>query len=296
MKRLCFTAMNAVFMLLYTNGLQAQTTQTQLKQVCLDNTEQFSITSKYVAGENYIIQVGLPSGYSSSQKSYPVLYVTDGDVCFGMAKTIALDGWMGLGNDIKDIIVVGIGYGQGMDVLLQKRARDLAPSIDTVWPIGKPFAKSITGMGADNFIKFIQFELFPVVNKNYRINQDSVAIFGHSFGGLFAAYILFKQPELFKGYIISSPPIIWNNKSLLKLEAEYFSNHKELNNIVYLSIGSLENWNDDEFINNLNEFSKNIQAHNYKGLTLVTRIFEGETHSSVPPTVLNNGMRTIFIP
>jgi len=210
---------------------------------------------------------------------------------FGMAHGIALDGWMRLGKDIKDIIVVGIGYGQGMDVLVKKRARDLAPSKDTMWAMGKQYPNA---GGADNFLKFIQYELFPKVNKNYRINQDSVAIFGHSFGGLFAAYILFKQPELFKGYIISSPPVIWNNKSLLKLEAEYFSNHKELNKTVFLSIGSLENWNDNEFINNLNELSQNIQGHNYKGLTLVTRIFEGETHSSVTSAALSNGMRTLF--
>lgn len=281
------------FLQFFTNELQAQTTQIPLKQVCLDNTEQFSVTSKYVEGETYVIQVGLPANYSSSLKTYPVLYVTDGDVLFGMAKDIALEGWMKLGNDIKDIIVVGIGYGQGIDVLWKNRARDLAQSKDTIWAVGKQFPNA---GGADNFIKFIQYELFPIVNNSYRINQDSVAIFGHSFGGLFAAYILFKQPELFKGYIISSPPVLWNNKSLLKLEAEYFSNHKELNKIVYLSIGSLENWNDNEFINNLKELSQKIQAHNYKGLTLVTRIFEGETHSSVPPTVLNTGMRTLFKP
>jgi predicted alpha/beta superfamily hydrolase len=283
--------MIAVTMLFCSNGIQAQTTQTQLKQVCLDNTEQFSITSKYVAGENFIIQVGLPRGYSSSQKSYPVLYVTDGDVLFGLANEIANDGWMSLANDIKDIIVVGIGYRQGIEVLMNKRARDMTPSKDTIWDMGKLYPNA---GGADNFLMFIQYELFPVVNKNYRIKQDSVAIFGHSFGGLFAAYILFKQPELFKGYIISSPPVLWNNKSLLELEADYFSNHKDLNKTVYLSIGSLENWNDNEFIDNLNELSKNIQAHNYNGLTLVTRIFEGETHSSVPPAVLDNGMRTLF--
>jgi len=177
--------------------------------------------------------------------------------------------------------------------LIKKRARDLAPSIDTIWPIGKPYPNA---GGADNFLKFIQYELFPVVNNNYRINQDSVSIFGHSFGGLFAAYILFKQPELFKGYIISSPPIIWNNKSLLKLEAEYFSNHKELNKIVYLDIGSLEDkipYN-KESINLINELSQNIQAHKYEGLRLVTRIFEGETHSSVTSAALSNGMRTLF--
>jgi len=58
-------------------------------KVCLDNTEQFSIASKYVTGEKYVIQVGLPIGYSSTHKSYPVLYVLDGDKSFGMTKEIA---------------------------------------------------------------------------------------------------------------------------------------------------------------------------------------------------------------
>jgi predicted alpha/beta superfamily hydrolase len=288
MKTFCF---NAIIVLLLFSSIGVLNAQNVKDKVCLDNTEQFYITSKYVEGETYIIQVGLPFNYSNLQKSYPVLYVLDGDYEFGMAKEIAEH--LIFGNDIKDIFVVGISYGQGMDAWWNKRARDLSPSKDTIWDMGKQFPNA---GGADNFLKFIQYELFPVVNKNYRIKQDSVAIFGHSFGGLFAAYILFKQPELFKGYIISSPPVLWNNKSLLKLEAEYFSNHKELNKIVYLSIGSLENWNDNEFINNLNELSKNIQEHNYVGLTLVTRIFEGETHTSVPSSALNRGMRTLFKP
>jgi uncharacterized protein len=295
MKTFCLTTVIALMLFNSFGVLRAQNVK---DKVCLDNTQQFSITSKYVEGENYIIQVGLPVNYSTSQKSYPVLYVTDGDVLFGMANEMSHEGWMRINNEIKDIIVVGIGYGQGIDVLLQKRARDLAPSIDTVWPIGKPYTKFITGLGADNFLKFIQFELFPVVNKNYRINTDSVAIFGHSFGGLFAAYILFKQPELFKGYIISSPPLIWNNKSILKLEAEYFSNHKELDKIVLLDIGSLETkipFN-EQSLNLINELSQNIQTHNYKGLTLVTRVFEEESHASVTSTAISNGLRILFKP
>lgn len=70
----------AVFLLFYSNILQAQTYQPRLNQVCLDNTEQFTITSKYVEGETYIIQIGLPYTYYSSKKPYPVLYVLDGDI------------------------------------------------------------------------------------------------------------------------------------------------------------------------------------------------------------------------
>ena len=55
-----------IFLLICSNWIHGQTKQTKLNQVSLENTEQFSITSKYVAGEKYIIQIGLPIGYSSS--------------------------------------------------------------------------------------------------------------------------------------------------------------------------------------------------------------------------------------
>ena len=51
MKKFCIPTAIAVFLLFCLNGVQAQTTQTQPKQICLENAEQFSITSKYVAGE-----------------------------------------------------------------------------------------------------------------------------------------------------------------------------------------------------------------------------------------------------
>ena len=287
MKTFFITTMVAVFFLISLTGLQAQTTQTKLNPVNLDNTQQFSIASKYVAGENYIIQVGLPIGYSSFNKSYPVLYVLDGDMAFGLTKGIA-DILM-FGKEIKDIIVIGISYGQGIDIWIKNRSRDYTPSVDTFVVNGK-FME--TG-GADNFLKFIQDELFPVVNKNYRTIPDSCAIIGLSLGGLLSSYILFKQPELFKYYIIGSPAVFWSNRSILKLESEYFSNHKQLNSTVYMAYGSLE---DVDYTNPIDEFIKNIQAHNYQGLKLVTRIFEGETHMSVPSVGITNGLRTIFIP
>lgn len=256
-------------------------------KVCLDNTQQFSISSKYVTGENYIIQVGLPISYSSTHKSYPVLYVLDGDKSFGMTKEIA--DWLMWSNEIKNIIVVGISYGHGMDVWWSKRARDYTSSSDTIF--GKDF---LNAGGADNFVKFIKNELFPAINKTYRTNPDSSAISGLSFGGLLSSYILFMQPGMFKGYIIISPALVWNNKSILKLETGYFSIHKELNKAVYIAYGSLDD--KDWVINPTDEFISMIKIHNYLDLKFVPKIFEGETHISVFSTALTNGLKTIFLP
>jgi uncharacterized protein len=274
---------NIMIILLILSSLGVLSAQ---NKVCLDNTEQFSISSKFVAGEKYVIQVSLPIGYSSTHKSYPVLYVLDGDKSFGMTKEIS--DWLMWNHEIKDIIVIGISYGQGMDAWWNKRARDFTPSKDTIF--GKDFQNA---GGADNFIKFIKNELFPLVCKSYRTNQDSSAISGLSFGGLLSSYILLTQPAMFQGYIISAPTLVWNNNSILKLETEYFNSHKELNKTVYISYGSLDY--KDWVINPSDEFIKMIRIHNYKGLTFVPKIFEGETHISVFSTALTNGLKTIFL-
>ncbi|MBN1180885.1 MAG: alpha/beta hydrolase [Bacteroidales bacterium] len=285
MKMSCLTTAIAVSLLFCLNGVHAQTTLTQPRQVCLNNTEQFSVASKYVEGETYVIQVGLPIEYSASTKSYPVFYITDGDISFGMIKGIA--DLLMRGKEIQDIIVVGISYNKGLTYMGEKRGRDLVPGSDTI------FAEGENASGADNFIKFIQYELFPVINKNYRTNPDSSAIGGHSLGGLLNSYILFKQPELFNKYVIGSPTVNARNKITFKLETEYFNRHKELNRTVYVYYGSLEH---KDYTNPIDEFIQNIQIHKYKGLRLVARIFEGETHMSVPSGAITNGLKTIFKP
>jgi predicted alpha/beta superfamily hydrolase len=281
-----FSTTPIVLLLLCTNVAQTQTTQTQHKPVCLDNTEQFSITSKYVAGEDYIIQVGLPIGYAPSKKSYPVLYVLDGDKSFGMTKEIA--DWLMWSKEIKDIIVVGISYGQGMDAWWQKRARDYSHCADT---INVKWVKEAGG--ADNFLKFVKNELFPVINQNYKTNQDSIAIMGLSLGGMLGTYILFTQPELFKGYIIIAPSLGWNNNSILKMEDEFYKNHKELNKLLYMAYGSLDN-NKVLVVNPSKDFMQTFQKRNYTGLKFVPEVLEGETHISVYATALTHGLKTIF--
>ena len=286
MKALCLTTMVAVYLFFCTNSAKAQTTQTELNQVCLNNTEQFSIASKYVVGESYIIQVGLPIGYAPSKKSYPVLYVLDGDKSFGMTKEIA--DWLMWSKEIKDIIVVAITYGKGTDEWWQRRARDYSHCDDTI--IAKGWFRE-TG-GADNFLKFIKNELFPAIQKNYKTSQDSTAIMGLSFGGTLASYVLFTQPDLFSCYLLIAPALFWNDNDIIKIEKDYFRNHKELNKTVYVAYGSLDS--KESVINSTSDLIQTIQNRKYEGLKFTSRIFEGETHISVYPTALTNGLKTIY--
>jgi uncharacterized protein len=286
MKKVFFVTVIGVLLLLLTEENRGQSIPASANSVCLDNTEQFPIISDFVKNETYIIQVGLPFGYSLSEKSFPVLYVLDGERTFGITKGIA--DWLMIGKEIKDIIIVGISYGQGLSEWWNKRARDYTYCNDTIIAKGR-FEN--TG-GADNFLKFMQNELYPQINERYRILPDSCFISGLSFGGLLCTYILFKKPEMFKGYIISAPTLVWNDRSLLKLETEYSSKQKELNKTVFFADGTLK---DPVWTDNPNEvFIANVKTHNYSGLVFITRIYKEETHISVFPIALASGLKTMF--
>jgi len=254
------------------------------KPVALVNTEQFNIISENVRDENYVVQVGLPADYSGSKKTYPVLYVLDGDKSFGMTKEIC--DWLMWDGEIKDLIVVGISYGKGTATWWEKRARDYTQYPDTVY-----YYYPNAG-GADNFLRFIKEELFPTINRRYRTMPDSGTIMGISFGGLLTSYTLFAHPEMFKNYIIISPSLFWNDNSILKTESDYFNQHKELNKSVYVAYGSLDD--KDWTINPTDEFLKAVQEHNYSGLKFYSEIFKGETHISVYPEAMTHGLKKMF--
>jgi predicted alpha/beta superfamily hydrolase len=68
--------------------------------------------------------------------------------------------------------------------------------------------------GSQKFIEFIEKELQPFVEKQYRVSNMRTLI-GQSLGGLFSVEILLKKPGLFDKYIIVSPSLWWDNGSIL---------------------------------------------------------------------------------
>lgn len=256
------------------------------QNACLRNSEEFTIQSKFVKGENYSIQVGLPEGYSNSQKKYPIVIVLDGDKFFGIAKGFAdILAW---GNEIQKVITIGISYNTNDKEWWEKRTRDFSNCADTI--NGKNFPQNMGG--ADNFAKFIKAELFPAIQTKYRANIDSAAIIGMSFGAMFCTYILFTQPDLFYKYVIIAPSLIWNDKNILKLENSFSQANKNLDKMVYLAYGSKDNkkW----VIDPTNEILDQIQKHNYEGLKIKFKTFEDETHIAVIGPAMINGLKYIY--
>ena len=88
-----------------------------------------------------------------------------------------------------------------------------------------------------HFISFIEKELEPYIQNNYKVNRIRTII-GQSLGGLLATEILLKKPFLFDNYIIVSPSLWWNNESLLTAAPGLLSKSSLKNAEVIISVGA----------------------------------------------------------
>jgi predicted alpha/beta superfamily hydrolase len=186
--------------------------------------EKFQIESKVLAEtRTYVIHT--PASYKNGRDAYPVLVLQDAEGHFAHTSA-AVDLLSGNGR-IPPMIVVGINNTD--------RTRDMTPSKPATGFGGTPWTGSAGG--ADKFLSFIADELLPTIDRNYRTRPYRLLI-GHSLGGLFAVYTLMNRPEVFKGYLVISPALWWDDQALVKAAQPFLAAHKDLRADLYMTMGS----------------------------------------------------------
>ncbi|HRZ42546.1 MAG TPA: WG repeat-containing protein [Bacteroidales bacterium] len=246
--------------------------------VPMNQTVLHRIHSKEVHGD-YQIWVSLPFNYYQSNKSYPVVYLTDADQLQGtVAETsrgMAFDG------TIPEVIVVGIAYGGTFDEWFYNRIPDLTPTVDTnalLYPGGGK---------CEAFYRFISLEVIPMVEKEYRVMQGERTLTGYSLGGLFGAWVLFNRPGTFNRYMLVSPSLWWDGQLALKWEEAWYQKSKELSTTLFMSLSSGE-WGTPETLD------KTLQTRHYTGLQYQFERIPGERHTSTFPAAAVKGLKFIY--
>ena len=131
--------------------------------------------------ENRNLIVSLPEDYQSSNKLYPTLFLLDGNET-SLLNTIVITRYLRA-----EIIIVAI--------LNTDRDRDMMPLSTPTYKVDNP--------GAAHFLSFLEKELIPHIDKEYRSNRQRT-IRGTSLSGLFVMYAFLERPELFQNYIGNS--------------------------------------------------------------------------------------------
>ena len=255
-------------------------------------TQNLTVKSK-ILNRNIRLQVGVPEKYSTEGEKYGVIYYLD---AFGYGGTLRETAkWLAVGHEIPELITVGIEMEVNTtEEWFKERSYILTPTRSDIYE-NFGIVESWTGGGSE-FLRCIKDEIIPFIDTKYNTKTNEKTLVGHSFGGLFALYTLFSEPQLFTSYLISSPCLPWDDRVIFKMESEYAQNNKELPSNIFLSVGSLENLPDDMMVHQLRELAAVLELRKYKGLNITSVVFEGESHYAVTPYAFSKGLRVLFPP
>ncbi|PWK47303.1 alpha/beta hydrolase [Pleionea mediterranea] len=262
-----------------------------------------SFQSKAFSYEHQVT-VALPASYRvQPERTYPVLWVPDSPLI--MRSIVGLLDVLVLGNLAPEMIVVGIGSPPEEGLAgVGRRVIDFSPPGKGYAPPGLAGERwsSLAPIPefphkAEAFLNLLVEELRPKLASEYRFSGEH-ALFGHSAGGMFAAYSLFTRAEAFQKMIIGSPYLEGVKGAVFVAEAKYAESHDDLKAKVFLGVGEKEA--EEYFVaisGNLEStarLSRTLTARHYPSLDLNTRIFAGKDHYTVLPDVIISGISFLW--
>lgn len=221
-----------------------------------------------VFGESRPVQIHLPASYDKTRARYPVLYLLDGDRNFvhtvGVLEFLAVDG-----GRIPEHILVSV---PNVD-----RNRDLTPC-----------TTGASDCGADKFLRFLQQDLMPWVEKEYRTESFRTLV-GHSRGGQFAFYTLLNRPELFNAYVAISPAL-WINDAAIFQNAEAKLGKLPPRRFLYFSDGN----ESSTITTTVARMAHLLKQQRPTALTWSNEHFADDQHMTTAHKSLYNGLERIF--
>lgn len=259
-----------LFSVLYTYGQPSMDMETKKK---------FNIHSK-ILNENRVYLLSLPDSYNEStndKKKYPILILLAGSTFFKTASGVVhfMSSDRNRNYFMPETIIVAIEN--------VNRERDFT--------LTKLKTKRPNRMGGGrNFLNFIEKELIPFIDKNYRTEPNRILV-GHSLGGLLTLNSYMDKNSIFDTYISIDPSIWWDEETM----------KNKVDSITPIS------YNKKLYIATANQgelnYERNKKRHDLL-YTLMTEksggqlhveieYFEKENHRSVPLTALYNGLKYI---
>lgn len=218
------------------------------------------------------IWIYLPPNYDTAKKTYPVIYMHDGQNLFDNRTSYSGEWEVDetLNRLFKEkgfeLIVIGIDNGGS------RRLDEYSP-----WKNNK-----YGGGEGSAYVDFIVQTLKPYVDKNYRTKLDNknTAIMGSSMGGLISYYAGSKYPKVFSKIGVFSPSFWFSNESF-----SYAKTHGKLKkNKMYFLAGDREGSNDgfveiNQTVQDMNKVIKILKQEGFDSDKIFTKVVPGGEHN-----------------
>lgn len=253
--------------------------------VTLPGTEVRLLPSEAVDGVTYKLYISLPTGYADSTERYATLYLLDADYSFAIARNVVEH--LSDRSDMPPMVIVGIAY-DGPLRYRENRTRDYTPTFVPDGGYGPEYQR-VSG-GSPDFRDFLETELIPFIEREYRVGDERTLV-GHSYGGLFGTWVAFTRPDLFSSYLLVSPSLWYDDRMVFGVENGLAGSGGAGPGEMYFAVGSRERNSLRDMVVDLRAFDRQVDGHGYTGLRKRIDVLEDETHNSVFPRALSNGLR-----
>ncbi len=239
----------------------------------------FVIHSKTL-NEDRVCLISLPLSYNdqtSAGKQYQVMILLDGSTHFKTASEIMHFKRSGKNQNylMPETIIVAI---ENVD-----RERDFT--------VTKLKTKRVNTMGGGKFfLNFIESELVPYLDKNYRTAPFRILV-GHSLGGLLSINSYMDSNSIFNAYI-SMDPSIWWDEATMKIKVDALRS-KSFHKKLYIATANQGEANDDRNKKRHEQLYDLINQKSNGKANLKLEYFENENHRSVPFIALEEGLKYV---
>jgi predicted alpha/beta superfamily hydrolase len=233
-------------------------------------------------GRDFTVTVNTPSAvvFLPGQK-LPVIYALDNG--YGLAG--AQGSLLSNTSAMEPAIIVSVGYQpwetrfRNTDLLHNKLTQD----------------KVTIGGGGAAFEAFLLEDLKPFIEAKYPADPARSVLFGHSFGGLFAANVFADKPDAFYGYIIGSASA-WADPTLIARVTA--AAPRARGQRIYLTVGEKEGAGKPGGGTTMTDgYSGLLKAlRGQPGVILKAQLYKGETHMSYYPRLVADGFPAVLPP
>lgn len=214
-----------------------------------------------ILNQERAIQIYLPEDYETSKEKCPVVYVFDSQKYF--LNAVAYQQNLRFQKETPGFIVVGIKTNNA-------ERRKIFNSESTI------------------FRNYLEKELLPFIDSNYRTLPTERVFFGWQRAASFGIEVFASKPNLFKGYFIASPTFL--SEKRISDVGTMLDNTSTLDNYLYFTLGDVEAWS----LDNTNSLAAVLKDKATNKLEWKFDLFDNENHYSTTIVTMHNGLKTFF--
>ncbi|EDP70838.1 putative esterase [Flavobacteriales bacterium ALC-1] len=207
-----------------------------------------------ILNQDRAIQVYIPDDYENSEKSYPVLYILDGQWYF--LSGVSIQKALRTPGAIPEMIVVGIKNSN-------------------------PLRRTLFGDENEKFTNFLKNEVIQFIDSNYRTTQERL-IFGWEAAAYYISELILQEKGLFSGAIITNGG--YASEDIVK----EFSSEED----IYLYMANSRK--DIYYVGSSNAFNEILKNNNPKHLIWKYELFNDEVHETLAHLAIYKGLRYYY--